>query len=136
MPISYRSATPFILDSVRFFFRSARVQGAVAAHVAEGLKNNEGCLWVIPAVVTRKAAYEALAVSGTEQSKDFIDDEMKVKGRGADTGAMALRASGHSYVITVRSADDQFRSSVWQSGRAFVRVQDYSARRAPRCCTT
>lgn len=32
----------------------------IAPYVAEGLKNNEGCLWVLPKVVTTKAACRAL----------------------------------------------------------------------------
>src|SRR6185437_15789359 len=33
----------------------------VAPYVAEGLKNHQGCLWVLPGVVTNQAAYAAIA---------------------------------------------------------------------------
>lgn len=41
----------------------------IAPYVAAGLKNNEGCLWVMPQAVTRKSARDALAAH-----VDDIDD--------------------------------------------------------------
>ena len=44
------------------FYRSFdQLLDLVAPYVAEGLKNDEGCLWVLPKVVARKSACDALA---------------------------------------------------------------------------
>jgi len=45
----------------RFYRDLHQLLELVAPYIAEGLRNHEGCLWVVPEVVTPEAACEALA---------------------------------------------------------------------------
>jgi hypothetical protein len=44
----------------QFYRDYKQLLNMVAPYMAEGLRNNEGCLWVLPAVVTRAAVREVL----------------------------------------------------------------------------
>jgi hypothetical protein len=50
----------------QFYRDFSQLLDMVAPYIAEGLKNNEGCLWVMPQVVTKKAARDVLAT--------YVDD--------------------------------------------------------------
>lgn len=45
----------------QFYRDTGQLVQMIAPYMAEGLKNGEGCLWVMPETVTRKAAHDAVA---------------------------------------------------------------------------
>lgn len=53
----------------QFYRDTAQLVQMIAPYMAEGLKNGEGCLWVMPETITRQAACDAVG-----QHIDGVDD--------------------------------------------------------------
>lgn len=55
----------------QFYRDFDQLLGLIAPYVAEGLKNNEGCLWVMPQAVSKRAARNAIAAN-IEDVDDYL----------------------------------------------------------------
>lgn len=60
VPTSVRTVQPG-WHFCQFYRDFGQLVQMIAPYIAEGLRNDEGCLWVLPETVTRKAACDAVA---------------------------------------------------------------------------
>lgn len=62
----------------QFYRHFDQLLDMIAPYIAEGLKNHEGCLWVVPEVVTKKAASKALARHLDDVDEYFASGQLEV----------------------------------------------------------
>jgi hypothetical protein len=62
----------------QFYRDFTQLLDLVAPYIAEGLVNNEGCLWVMPEAVSRKAARDALAALLPDIDAYFASGQLEV----------------------------------------------------------
>ena len=76
-PASVRQVQPG-WHSCQFYKDFTQLLDMVAPYVAEGLKNGEACLWVMPAAVTREAACEALRAHVPDVDACFASGQLEM----------------------------------------------------------
>lgn len=76
-PICTRQVGPG-WHACRFYRDFTQLLEIIAPYIAEGLKNGEGCLWVLPEIVTIQAACEALARHVTDVEAHLASGQLEI----------------------------------------------------------